>query len=120
MLLREITIKNLLSFGPEGVTLEMRPLNVLIGPNGSGKSNFIEVIALLRSTAVAASPTSVGDLRDVVRRGGGAAEWVWKGRVPRSQQLRLHGRAASMEAVVENKKGRRQLWTRGEIGGTRW
>jgi predicted ATPase len=114
MLLREIKIKNLLSFGPEGVTLEMRPLNVLIGPNGSGKSNLIEAIALLRSTAVVSSPTSVGDLRDVVRRGGGAAEWIWKAEMPRSQRLRLSAesggvRRAYIEAIIENLKGRPPL-----------
>jgi predicted ATPase len=51
--------------------LGLLPLNVLIGPNGSGKSNFIEAIALMR-----AAP---GDYRDVVRRGGGVREWLWKG-----------------------------------------
>ena len=30
-LLQSITAKNLLSFGPEGMTLELKPLNVLVG-----------------------------------------------------------------------------------------
>ena len=45
--LREIAAKNLLSFGPEGLRLELKPLNVLIGANGSGKSNLFEVLGLL-------------------------------------------------------------------------
>ncbi len=71
MLLHEISAKNLLSFGPQGMTLPLRPLNVLIGPNGSGKSNFIELISLLQAT-----PTR---LAEPIRRGGGIREWVRKG-----------------------------------------
>ena len=47
---------------------------MLIGPNGSGKSNLIEAFALL-----AAAP---GDLEAAVEEGGGAGEWIWKGRPP--------------------------------------
>ena len=47
--LRKITLKNLLSFGPEGLSLALEPLNVLIGPNGSGKSNLFDGIELLKS-----------------------------------------------------------------------
>ncbi len=36
-MLRQVTLTNLLSFGPEPVTLELQNLNILIGPNGSGK-----------------------------------------------------------------------------------
>jgi predicted ATPase len=70
-LLQEITARNLLSFGPEGISLELRPLNVLIGPNGSGKSNFLELIGLLH-----AAPTQ---LSAPVREGGGIQDWIWKG-----------------------------------------
>ena len=35
--LRRIRATNLLSFGTEGIDLELSALNVLIGPNGSGK-----------------------------------------------------------------------------------
>jgi len=68
--LREIAIKNLLSFGPEGLRLGLKPLNVLIGPNGSGKSNLFEVLALLhaaptelasRYVRVGASGTGYGE-----------------------------------------------------------
>lgn len=51
-----ISIANLLSFGPDGRTLPLRHLNVLVGPSGSGKPNLIEatcpscagLLALLR------------------------------------------------------------------------
>src|SRR5690349_16726912 len=70
-LLHLIELTNLLSYGSEGVSLELEPLNVLIGPNGSGKSNLIEAISLL-----AAAPK---DLLKPLREGGGTAEWLWKG-----------------------------------------
>lgn len=69
--LRSIGLKNLLSYGSEGVKLDLEPLNVLIGPNAAGKSNLIEAISLL-----AATPR---DLLTPVRRGGGVLEWLWKG-----------------------------------------
>ena len=69
--IEKIKLTNLLSFGPEGEEVELQPLNVLIGPNGSGKSNLIEAIGLLQ-----ALPT---DLAEAIRRGGGIAEWLWKG-----------------------------------------
>src|SRR5690242_5706795 len=70
MLLRSITLKNLLSF--KDATLDdVRPLNVLIGPNGSGKSNLIEAIGLLQAAPV--------DLNRAIVEGGGVREWIWKG-----------------------------------------
>lgn len=69
-MLKSLRIKNLLSFGPDGVDVELRPLNVLIGPNGSGKTNFIEVIRLLQ-----AAPT---DLGAAFRANGCRIEdWAW-------------------------------------------
>ena len=68
--LREIAAKNLLSFGPEGLRLELKPLNVLIGANGSGKSNLFEVLGLLK-----AAPT---DLPGPIRSGGGIRNWLWR------------------------------------------
>lgn len=70
-LVARIGLKNVLSFGPSDFSLDLGPLNVLIGPNGSGKSNLIEVINLMRSAP--------RELRDVPRRSGGVAEWIWKG-----------------------------------------
>ena len=73
-LLHSISLKNLLSYGSEGVTLELEPLNVLIGPNASGKSNLVEALGLL-----AATPR---DFLVPFREGGGAfADWLWKGSV---------------------------------------
>ncbi len=70
-LLQKIVLSNILSFGHEEEILDLDKLNVLIGPNGAGKSNLIEAIALMRATPF--------DVRTVIRRGGGAAEWIWKG-----------------------------------------
>jgi predicted ATPase len=83
--LHNITLKNLLSFGPDTEPLELKSLNVLIGPNGSGKSNLIEAISLLR-----AAPTH---LAAPVRDGGGVRDWLWKG------NSRVH---ATLQVVVEN------------------
>jgi predicted ATPase len=70
-LIHSITLRNLLSFGPETPELPLGNLNVLIGPNGSGKSNLLDAIALLRSAPK--------DLRLVLNRTGGVSEWIWKG-----------------------------------------
>jgi predicted ATPase len=83
-LLHSIRLTNLLSYGSEGVSLDLEPLNVLIGPNASGKSNLIEAISLL-----AAAPR---DLLKPLRQGGGTAEWIWKGGE--------RAEAASLEAWV--------------------
>jgi predicted ATPase len=64
-------LQNFLSYGDEGQSIELKPLNVLIGPNASGKSNLIEAISLLR-----ALPT---DLTTRIREGGGISDWLWKG-----------------------------------------
>ena len=94
-LLRRITLTNLLSFGPEPMTLELEKLNILIGPNGSGKSNLIEAISLLRATPVSGSGSD-RDLHGVVRRGGGVGEWIWKGGAEKP---------ASLEAVINRSDG---------------
>jgi predicted ATPase len=80
-LLRQIGLHNLLSFGPNSSALSLDKLNVLIGPNGTGKSNLIEAIALMRT-----SPT---DVRPLIRRGGGASEWIWKGAKDESAEIEL-------------------------------
>jgi predicted ATPase len=79
---KEVSLRNILSFGPQGLNIGLANLNVLIGPNGSGKSNLIDIFALLRS--------SPGDLRAFIRENGGVDEWIWKGT----------GNAASIEAVI--------------------
>jgi predicted ATPase len=69
MLLRSITLRNLLSF--KDTSLQLGPLNVLIGTNGSGKSNLIETISLLQAAPV--------DLNRVIVQGGGIHGWIWNG-----------------------------------------
>lgn len=91
-LLQEITLHNVLSFGPQTATLPLENLNVLIGPNGSGKSNLIETIALMR-----AAP---GDMAAVIRRGGGVEEWLWKGNKDRE---------AVMDVVISYPKRKQPL-----------
>jgi predicted ATPase len=70
-IMKEIRPRNLLSFGPSTEPIALESLNVLIGPNGSGKSNLVEAVSLLRSAP--------GDIRAVIRRGGGVGNWIWKG-----------------------------------------
>ncbi len=79
---KEVSLRNILSFGPQGLNIRLENLNVLIGPNGSGKSNLIDIFALLRS--------SPADLRTFISQNGGAGEWIWKGT----------GEAASIGAVI--------------------
>lgn len=99
-LLREITLSNFLSFGPDTPTLKLENLNILIGPNGAGKSNLIEALALMRATPVPPQTASNADVRGLLRRGGGTREWVWKGG---------ESKPASVETVVANPKGKQPL-----------
>ena len=73
--IQRIRMPGLLSFPPDMDFFDLQSLNVLIGPNASGKSNFIETLELLRATP--------SDFAAAVRDGGGAGEWLWKGRDPR-------------------------------------
>ncbi len=94
MLIHELTLRGLLSFGPDSAPLELRPLNVLIGPNGSGKSNLIEAVGLLRS--------AVTKLTRPIRGpgGGGVTEWLWKG---------SSSGHAVLDAVIDNPGGQQNL-----------
>ncbi len=74
MLIKNIQASGLLSFGPKGINLPMRKLNVLIGPNGSGKSNLLEVINLFKE-CVSPMRSLAGPIMDA----GGVEEWLWKG-----------------------------------------
>lgn len=65
---RGIHLKNFLSFGPNGMSLELLPLNVFIGPNGAGKSNLLEAIGFLSSATKGLSLP--------VRMGGGVLDWI--------------------------------------------
>lgn len=88
VLIRHLAPNNFLSFGPDNAGIELKALNLFIGPNGCGKSNLIEAISLMRS-----APKEV---REVTRKGGGVAEWIWKGG-PKD--------AASVDWVVSNPNG---------------
>lgn len=90
--IRHLTPRNFLSFGPDNAGIDLQSLNMFIGPNGSGKSNLIEAISLMRATAK--------DLRDVVRRGGGVVDWIWKGNPTE---------AATVEWVVTGPKSSQPL-----------
>lgn len=69
-LIHRLTLQNFLSYGPEGVSVDLLPLNVLIGPNASGKSNLLEALSVLRATS--------RDLQGAIREGGGIDEFIWK------------------------------------------
>ncbi len=87
MLIHELTLQGILSFGPETPPLEMRPLNVLIGPNGSGKSNLLSAISLLRASATKlAAP-----IRSAA--GGGVEQWM---------HYAASDMPATIEAVIDN------------------
>ena len=94
MLLREITLKNVLSFGTEGLTLPLRRLNVFIGPNGSGKSNLLEAINLLRSAATGFSSVFTGEGASPV------VDWLWK---------KQPGTEATIDAVIDYPQGKLPL-----------
>jgi predicted ATPase len=81
----ELRLDGLLSFAPGSPSFALQPLNVLIGPNGSGKSNLIEAIELLKATPV--------NFARAVQDGGGASDWLWKGRSPPAP--------ATIEAILE-------------------
>lgn len=69
--IHSLQLQNFLSYGSEGETIELQPLNVLIGSNASGKSNLIEAMGVLKAT-----PT---DLVAPIRQGGGISDFLWKG-----------------------------------------
>lgn len=68
-LIKQITLRNFLSYGDRSESIELLPLNVLIGPNGAGKSNLLEAIGVLR----AAMKDFAGPFRNT-----GVSEWIWK------------------------------------------
>ena len=97
ILIKELCLKNFLSFGDKGdkdKKVELRSLNVIIGPNGSGKSNFIEAIDLIRSTPITSESSN---LLAAIRDGGGVRDWLWKGIEPPP--------CAAIDAVFENREG---------------
>ncbi len=93
VLLKSITLTNLLSYGEVGTSISLRPLNVVIGPNGSGKSNLIEAVQLLHGAP--------DKLLEPIRDGGGVQEWLWKG----AEKTPI----AKINAVFANPKGSADL-----------
>lgn len=93
MLLRNLKVSGVLSFGTKGIDLEMRPLNVLIGANGSGKSNFIEILNLLRYMPAR--------LESPIMSSGGISQWLYGG----AGGFNIVPPLIKIEAVVERKKG---------------
>src|SRR3989304_1461173 len=83
-LISSLKLDGFLSFAPGAEAIPLTPLNVLIGPNGAGKSNLIEAIELLHAT-----PTAFAN---AIRDGGGAQEWLWKGKG--------HRAGATIEALL--------------------
>ncbi|MEL7493404.1 MAG: AAA family ATPase [Cyanobacteria bacterium J06554_11] len=69
--IKQLKLKNFLSYGSEETTIDLEPLNVIIGPNASGKSNLLEALGLFKALP--------SDLSVPVRQGGGVEEWLWKG-----------------------------------------
>ncbi len=74
--LKTIRLKNFLSYGNSSEEIKLKSLNVLIGPNTSGKSNLIEALRLLRA---APQKGRENDIENVLSKGGGVSEWIWKG-----------------------------------------
>ena len=103
MLIQELTLRGLLSFGPNSESLPLQPLNVLIGPNGSGKSNLVEAIGLLRSSATKLTAPLRGT------GGGGVKEWLWKG---------ADDGSAEIDAVISYPDGKQPLRHRIEFTDT--
>ncbi len=103
MLIRELTLRGILSFGPDSAPLAMQPLNVLIGPNGSGKSNLLESIDLLRSAPKKLTAPMRGSA------GSGVREWIWKG---------TKNGHACVEAIVSYPTGQQPLRHRIEFAET--
>src|ERR1039458_10025675 len=68
---RSLTVRNILSFGDQPTTIELKNLNVLIGANGSGKSNLIEILGLLQNAPK--------ELATAIGNRGPIEEWLWKG-----------------------------------------
>ena len=101
MLIERLKLENILSFGPEPVEWELKPLNVLIGPNGAGKSNVIEVIDLLRSAP--------SDISRPISKGGGVSQWIWQGN-PKASSAKVE--------VVANPTGEQALRYALEFTGT--
>ncbi|MFN0134839.1 MAG: AAA family ATPase [Phycisphaerae bacterium] len=95
-MIREIAMRNILSFGPDETRLELRGLNVLIGPNGCGKSNVLEVLHLISRLP----STNVNTSLPIV-------DWIWKGGPAEAH--------ASVEVVADRREAASTLCLRHRI-----
>ncbi len=93
-MLLNISARNLLSFGPEGIDLELPSLTVLIGPNGSGKSNLIEAVGLLQAAST--------ELATPIRNGGGVRNWIWQGNPQSSAELEVVVQITNREQPIRH------------------
>lgn len=80
-MIANLSLQNFLSFGPEGVSLGLTALNVVVGPNGSGKSNLVEALSVLRAVPK--------DLPLPIRRGGGVKDWLWQRGTEKAEEARI-------------------------------
>jgi predicted ATPase len=80
-MLKSITLTNFLSFGPGPISLDLKPLNLVIGPNGSGKSNLTEAFAVL--SAIHKS------LPRPIIVGGGVDQWIWRDAAERAESASI-------------------------------
>lgn len=67
-MIESLTVRGLLSYGWEPVTLPLRKLNVIVGPNASGKTSLLDILDMLRAAPV--------DPLIPVRSKGGGAAWI--------------------------------------------
>ncbi|NLS95199.1 MAG: AAA family ATPase [Planctomycetaceae bacterium] len=77
-MLKQISIEGYKSI--RSMSLELRPLNVLIGANGAGKSNFLSFFGLLKSVVDKKFQLHVGHV--------GGAESILFGGVKRTQEIK--------------------------------
>lgn len=95
MLIKQLQVTNLLSYGPDAEPVKLGPLNVLIGPNGSGKSNFLEALSLLQ-----AAPDQI---THPIRDGGGIRDWLHK------SNSSIHLKDARIEALIVNSRNAKDI-----------
>jgi len=69
-MIKSLTIKGYRSL--KDVTIELRPLNVMIGPNAGGKTNIMDVLALLQAGAR-------GELSEGIAKRGGIRSLLYAG-----------------------------------------
>jgi hypothetical protein len=67
VLVRDITIGGLRSFGPDPLRVDLAPLTLVFGPNSAGKSSLLSVLPMLQQTA--AHPEVLNMSGDLVESG---------------------------------------------------